>query len=133
MITIGVDAHKRVHVALALDEAGQELSQWRGPNSPAGWRSVYEWAASWGSPRQWGIEGAWGYGRNLAQHLVAAGETVYEVNPRWTAIGRRSARKPGKTDRLDARAVALLVRQETSALPLVHAEDDTAILDLLTS
>ena len=133
MITIGVDAHKRVHVALALDEAGQELSQWRGPNSPAGWRSVYEWAASWGSPRQWGIEGAWGYGRNLAQHLVAAGETVYEVNPRWTAIGRRSARKPGKTDRLDARAVALLVRQEASTLPRVHAEDDTAVLDLLTS
>lgn len=48
-------------------------------------------------------------------------------------MGRRSARKPGKTDRLDARAVALLVRQEASALPRVHAEDDTAVLDLLTS
>jgi len=48
-------------------------------------------------------------------------------------MGRRSARKPGKTDRLDARAVALLVRQEASALPHVHAEDDTTVLDLLTS
>ena len=133
MITIGVDAHKGVHVALALDEAGRELNQWQGLNAAAGWQAISEWAASLGSPRQWGIEGAWGYGRNLAQHLVAAGETVYEVNPRWTAMGRRGARKPGKTDRLDARAVALLVRQETSALPLVHAEDDTAILDLLTS
>jgi transposase len=132
MITIGVDAHKGVHVALALDEAGQELGQWQGPNSAAGWQAISEWAASLGSPRQWGIEGAWGYGRNLAQHLVAVGETVYEVNPRWTAMGRRRARKPGKTDRLDARAVALLVRQEASALPRVHAEDDTAVLDLLT-
>ena len=133
MITIGVDAHKGVHVALALDEAGQELGQWQGLNSAAGWQAISEWAASLGSPRQWGIEGAWGYGRNLAQHLVAVGETVYEVNPRWTAMGRRRARKPGKTDRLDARAVALLVRQEASALPRVHAEDDTAVLDLLTS
>ena len=133
MITIGVDAHKGVHVALALDEAGQELSQWQGLNNAAGWRAISQWAASLGGPRQWGVEGAWGYGRNLAQHLVAEGETVYEVNPRWTAMGRRSARKPGKTDHLDARAVALLVRQEASALPLVHAEDDTVVLDLLTS
>jgi transposase len=133
VITIGVDAHKGVHVALALDEAGQELSRWEGLNNAAGWRAISQWAASLGSPRQWGIEGAWGYGRNLAQHLVAEGETVYEVNPRWTAMGRRSARKPGKTDHLDAHAVALLVRQEASALPLVHAEDDTAVLDLLTS
>ena len=73
MITIGVDAHKRVHVALAIDEAGQELGQWRGLNNAAGWQAISQWAAPLGSPRQWGIEGAWGYGRNLAQHLVAAG------------------------------------------------------------
>lgn len=133
MITIGVDAHKRVHVALALDEAGREISQWEGPNSRDAWRQLKLWALSTGSTRQWGIEGAWGYGRGLAQHLVDSGEVVYEVNPRWTALGRRSARKPGKTDRLDARAVALLVRQESSTLPLVSAEDQTAELDLLTT
>lgn len=133
MITIGVDAHKRVHVALALDEAGREISQWQGDNSPAGWRELGQWARAAGITRQWGIEGAWGYGRGLAQHLVASGEAVYEVNPRWTALGRRSARKPGKTDRLDARAVALLVRQEGSTLPQVAAEDQTAVLDLLAT
>jgi transposase len=133
VITIGVDAHKGEHVALALDEAGQELSQWRGRNNPAGWRSLAEWAVSLGSERQWGIEGAWGYGRGLAQELVGAGETVHEVNTRWTARGRRRARKPGKTDRLDARAVALFVRQEASTLPRVLPEDDTALLDLLTT
>ena len=133
MISIGVDAHKWVHVAQALDDAGHEMGEWSGPNSAAGWQSLTRWTTALGSPRQWGIEGAWGYGRGLAQHLVATGETVYEVNARWTAQGRRRARKPGKTDRLDARAVALLVRQEASTLPRVHAEDDTAVLDLLTS
>jgi hypothetical protein len=42
MITIGVDAHKRVHVADAVDDAGRELGQWRGSNSAAGgtsWQS----------------------------------------------------------------------------------------------
>ena len=86
-----------------------------------------------GSPRQWGIAGAWNYGRGLAQHLVASGETVYEVNARWTAQGRRQARRPGKSDALDARAVALLVWREGTSLPQVAAEDDTAILDLLTT
>jgi transposase len=65
--------------------------------------------------------------------LLALGETVYEVNSRWTALSRRSARKPGKSDKLDARAVALFVRQEAPHLPRVHSEDETALLDLLTS
>ena len=86
MITIGVDAHKRLHVALALDEAGQEVGEWRGPNSADGWTSLAIWAAAQGASRQWGIEGAWNYGRGLAQHLVGLGETVYDINPRWTAV-----------------------------------------------
>jgi transposase len=132
VITIGVDAHKRVHVAVALDDAGVEVGRWRGANSPAGWCALAEWAASIGPDRTWGIEGAWGYGRGLAQHVVAQSETVYEVNARWTAAGRRRARNPGKNDPLDARAVALVVRQE-AGLPLVELEDQTAVLDLLTS
>ena len=133
MITIGVDPHKRLHVAQAVDEAGGDVSEWRGPNSPDGWTRLAQCAASLSSERQWGIEGAWSYGRGLAQHLVALGETVYDINPRWTAAHRRSARKPGKTDKLDARAVALLVRQEVVSLPRVLPEDQTALLDLLTS
>jgi len=133
VITIGVDAHKRVHVAVALDDAGIEVAQWRGPNSPTGWRSLAAWGSSFGVDRRWGIEGAWGYGRGLAQHCVTTGETVYDINPRWTAAGRRRARKPGKNDPLDARAVALVVRQEAPTLPVVYVEDETALLDLLTT
>ena len=42
MITIGVDAHKRVHVALALDEAGRQIGQRQEPNSPDGWQRLFE-------------------------------------------------------------------------------------------
>jgi len=46
VITIGVDAHKGVHVALALDEAGQEVNQWQGLNNAAGWEAISQWAPS---------------------------------------------------------------------------------------
>jgi transposase len=133
MITIGVDAHKREHVAVILDEAGRELDRWRGPNSAEGWLNMLGWASNLGSVRRWGVEGAWNYGRGLSQHLVGAGEEVYEIKPRWTAEVRKRLRKRGKSDRLDARAVAELVWREGSDLPAVVEEDETAVLDLLVS
>jgi transposase len=132
MITIGVDAHKSLHAAVAGDDSGREAGSWQGLNSVSGWRSLAAWAATQGESRQWGIEGAWGYGRGLAQQLVSDGETVYEINARWTALRRRSAHKPGKTDQLDAHAIALLVRQESAELPRGLPDDDTAVLELLT-
>jgi transposase len=91
------------------------------------------WTGTLPGPRQWGIEGAWQFGRGLAQFLVAQGETVYEVNPRWTAERRRGARTRGKSDRLDAHAVATFVRDEASTLPRIAAEDTTVVLDLLVT
>ena len=40
MLTIGVDAHKHVHVAVVVDPAGREVARWRGANRPAGWRTI---------------------------------------------------------------------------------------------
>src|SRR5438105_650299 len=128
MLSIGVDAHKRLHVAVALDEAGRIVDRWRGPNSPDGWDAVYRWAADLDGPRQWGIEGAWNYGRGLAQCLVAGGEVVFEINPRWTAAGRRQARNRSKSDPLDAQVIAMLVWREAADLPRVGAEDQTVLL-----
>jgi transposase len=133
MVTIGVDAHKHIHQALALDETGTILGTWRGINAPEGWQQLRTWAATLPTPQQWGIEGAWQYGRGLAQFLVGHGQTVFEVNARWTAERRRRARKPGKSDRLDAHAVAKFVRDEATTWPRVAAEDETAVLDLLVT
>lgn len=106
MSAIGGDAHKRAHAALALDDAGTLLGTWHGPTTPQGWIDLQSWGDQWPGPRHWGIEGAWKYGRGLAQFLVAHGEAVYEINPRWTAQRRRRTRKLDTTDRLDAHAAA---------------------------
>jgi transposase len=95
MVTIGVDAHKAVHQALALDDTGTLLGSWRGANTPDRWQELLRWGAQVPGPRQWGIEGAWKDGRGLAQFLLAQRERVVEVTSRWTAGGRRRARKAG--------------------------------------
>ena len=133
MITIGVDAHKQVHVAVAVDEAGRKLDDYEIPNKPGAWQELYEWAYNLGDARQWGVEGSGSYGRGLAQHLVVAEEVVFEVNPRLTAAGRRRARRSEKTDGLDAHSVAMAVLREGTGLPQVIADDETAVLDLLTT
>ena len=133
MISIGVDAHKGMHVALAVDAAGQVRERKDISNSAEGWEELAAWARDLGPERRWGIEGAWNYGRVLAQHLVAAGELVHEINTRWTARGRRQARHTGKTDARDAEAIALLVWREGATLPRVEADDATAVLDVLVT
>lgn len=130
MITLGVDAHKTVHVAVAVDEEGRPLDMWQGTNSQLAWQEMLTWASQWES-RQWGIEGTGNYGRGLAQYLVVVGETVYEVNPRLTAQGRRRARKQDKNDRLDAQAVARAVLRDVPELPEVVLEDEAAVLELM--
>lgn len=131
MVVVGVDAHKEVHVAVAVDDRGRPIETWEGSNSEASWQELLTWAGQW-PDRQWGIEGTGNYGHGLAQHLVSAGEHIYEVNPRLTALARRRARKRDKSDRLDAMAVARVVLRDASELPIVVVENEAAVLDELT-
>jgi len=122
MIWIGVDAHKQLHQATALGEEGV-LGERRITNTPEDWSALLAWARQW-PEHCWAVEGAWYLGRGLAQYLAIAGEEVHEVNGRWTAQRRRGMRRPGKNDRLDARSVAALLREERATLPRVYAEED---------
>ena len=124
MIWIGVDAHKRVHQAVAISERGIEGERTL-PNTTAAWAELIAWARQW-PERTWAVEGAWFLGRGLAQYLAAQGEQVHEVSGRLTATRRKRAVRQGKSDRLDAHAVALLLREEAARLPRVLAQDDEA-------
>jgi transposase len=122
MMWIGVDAHKRVHQAVALGQDG-ELGERTIENTPDGWATLLTWAERW-PERLWAVEGAGSLGRGVAQFLAGRGEQVHEVSPKWTAQRRRTLRKPGKSDRLDALAVARLLREEAATLPLILPDEE---------
>ncbi len=123
MIWIGVDAHKRLHQAAALGASGV-VAQRTIANTTAGWATLYDWAQQW-PDRIWAVEGSGALGRGLAQFLAERGERVHEVSPTWTAQRRRTLRQAGKSDWLDAQAVAKLLREEAETLPRVLAEEET--------
>ena len=52
MVTIGVDAHKSIHQALALDDAGTLLGHWRGANTATSWQRDSAGAVGGGQPPQ---------------------------------------------------------------------------------
>lgn len=131
MIWIGVDAHKQVHQAVAISEQGT-VGERTIANTELAWAELLAWARQWPG-RIWAVEGAWYLGRGLAQYLAAKGERVHEVNGRWTAARRRGMRQKGKSDRLDARSVATLLREEAQTLPRVFPEQDPEAIVQLQS
>jgi transposase len=102
---IGIDPHRKTFTATALDPRGGELGQAHFPNTREGHGSSLAWATGFGSVERWGIEGASGLGRRLAEFLVGAGCDVRDVPPHKTSI-RQRGRHEGKTDRLDSHRVA---------------------------
>lgn len=131
MFSIGVDAHKTVHVAVAIDDAGRTVAEWSGDNTVVSWGRFVSWLKSLEGEFLLGVEGANSYGYGLTRSVLAAGIPVYEVNSRLTALERRHARKRGKSDQLDASAVAQTVRREGAALPAVVHDEEAAMLELL--
>jgi hypothetical protein len=71
-------------------------------------------------------------GKNLAQRLVAGGETVPDVSTRKSSLVRALATNSGrKTDDTDAYSVAL-VGLKTQDLPVVDRDERTEVLRLLS-
>lgn len=133
MVWVGVDAHKKVIVAVAVDASGHVASRFDAGNSLRHWQRFSRWLGHLDEVASVGIEGAYSYGRGLAQWLVGSGLTVYDINPRWTAAYRRTARRQHKSDPLDAQAVALVVLRDQRDLPQVLADDISSALQLLVA
>src|SRR5687768_11225201 len=86
---VGVDPHRRTLSATALDARGGTLGHAHFPNTRAGHANLVDWAASHGSIERWGVEGASGLGRHLAEFLVARDFDVRDVPPHKTSVRQR--------------------------------------------
>ncbi len=76
----GVDTHKEVHVAAAVDQAGRVLASASFGADPVGYRRLAGWLGSFGPLVRVGVEGTGSYGAGLTRHLVGSGVEVVEVN-----------------------------------------------------
>src|SRR6266540_2017903 len=95
-VAIGVDTHKELHVAVALDVLGARLDSREIATTPAGYRSLLSWAQELGVPA-FAVEGTGSYGAGLVRFLERAGVSVYECER-----PRRQERRHGKSDLIDA-------------------------------
>ena len=131
MIIIGIDPHKRVHTASALDATtNRRLASVEIDASLAGYRRLKRWAEGF-SDRRWAVENAHGLGRHLAQWLVARGERVDDVASTATARVRELSRGGRrKNDVIDAAAAASVAALQGDANPVL-AEDAATVLALL--
>jgi transposase len=104
-VVIGVDTHKDLHVAVAVDGLGRRLESTTVPTTTKGYRHLVAWAGSFGQIEAFGLEGTGSYGAALARHLRAAGHRVIEV----IRPNRQARRRNGKSDPADAESAARAV------------------------
>jgi transposase len=109
-IIVGVDTHKDIHVAVAIDDHGQLLGQCQVATTQRGCRTLHEWALGLAPQARYGVEGTGSCGAGLARFLAAEGASVTEIR----GPNRKLRRDQGKSDIIDAEAAARAVLAGTS-------------------
>jgi transposase len=110
MIVIGVDVHKQSLTVVAVDEAGRMLDEKTVAAVADG--ELLAWADRLGGERLWALEDCRQLTCWLERQLLVAGEELVRVPPKLMAPERRAGRARGKSDPIDALAVARAALRE---------------------
>jgi len=129
MTVVGVDAHKRTHTLVAVDELGRKLGERTVTATSDGHLQAVEWAAQW-PQTQFAVEDCRHLTRRLEADLLRAGHRVVRVPTPLMAAARRSGRQRGKSDPIDAEAVALAALRHPD-LPVACLDGPTRQVKLL--
>jgi transposase len=129
MVVLGADLHKRSHTVVVIDETGRKVAEKTVPATSEGHLELRRWAERW-PERRWALEDCRHLSRRLEAELVRSGEAVVRVPPKLMAGARRSTREPGKSDPIDALAVARAALREPD-LPVARLDGPERDLRLL--
>jgi transposase len=134
MIVIGADTHKETHALAAVDEGTGRVRGSRQINADdAGHLAAVRWARELDPERVWAIEDCRHVSGRLEQALIAAGERVVRVPPRMMGASRRGEREPGKSDQIDALAVArAVVKDGVERFPAAYLDERAMEIRLLS-
>lgn len=131
MVVVGADVHKRTHTFVAVDDAARELAHKTFEATTAGHRSAVKWARErFGTELVWAIEDCRHLSARLERDLLDSGQSVVRVPPKMMAEQRRIARTRGKSDPIDALAVARAAAREPD-LPVASHDEISRELKLL--
>lgn len=131
VIVIGADVHKGTHTFVAVDAVGRKLGEKTVRATTAGHETALRWARrELPDELRWGIEDCRHLSARLERDLLAAGQDVVRVPPKLMAQTRASSRERGKSDPIDALAVARAVLREPD-LPVASHDESTRELKLL--
>jgi transposase len=124
MIVIGVDAHKRTHTLVALDGmTGADRGETTVASDDDGMLKALRFATGVAQHRVWAVEDCRHVTSRLERALLGAGERVIRVPPALTGESRKATRTAGKSDAIDARAVALAaIREGVDTLPVAFLD-----------
>lgn len=133
MIVIGADTHKRTHALAAIDAStGQLLGEREIAATEQGHLEGLRWARELGYEIVWAIEDCRHVSQRFERSLVAAGERVLRVAPKLMGASRRGEREPGKSDQIDARAIARAVlREGIERFPAAFLDEQAVEIRLL--
>lgn len=133
MIVIGTDTHKRTHTCGAVFAGtGQLAGELTAPAREPGFRQLLDWGRNLDEERIWAIEDCRHVSGSLERFLVASGERVVRVPPMLMGESRRGERTRGKSDPIDALAVArATLREGPETLPTAHLDKDALQIKLL--
>jgi transposase len=133
MIVIGVDTHKRSHTLVALDAAtGAARGQLTIPASDEGTLEGLRFAGDLDAERVWAVEDCRHVSGRLERGLVASGDRVIRVAPGLTESSRRAVRQPGKSDPIDATAIArAALREGIDRLPVAFLDEQALEIRVL--
>jgi transposase len=128
-----VDPHKQSHTAVAVDGLGRKQAAKTVRAHQDGHLQLLAWARGLaGQDLVRAVEDVRHVAGNLIRDLLAAGEQVVFVPPKLMAGERRGGRERGKSDPIDALAVARLALREDVSLPVACLDEHTRPLRLLT-
>ena len=131
MLVLGIDAHKRTHTVVVVDETGRQLAQCTTTaTTTVDHLELVRWADRFGSERRWAVEDCRHLSRRLERDLLAAGEAIVRVPPKLMAHARDAARTYGKSDPIDALAVARAALREPD-LPMARLDGEARQVRLL--
>ena len=74
-VMVGVDTHKHMHVAVAIDSRGIRLGAHSFGADSEGYRARLTWAEAYGGIEAVGIEGTGGYGVGLSRTVPPRGSS----------------------------------------------------------